>query len=135
TRRESPCCKHYDLQARFAICGATWHLAGRYQIRVWSVERRADLDRRGADAGFVAFLAGSAVQAGRGATIVRQTVCARLPGADSLAKSPARAGIASRRSSSNARQIPGGISHSGWARGGLKNYLAQACKAERSVQS
>ena len=66
----------YTRGAEYAI--GRGHHHRRHEVRVRPGRRRADSDRRSADARQLAVLAGRRVQAGRRAAVVRQAVRARL---------------------------------------------------------
>ena len=63
---------------------AARHHPGRHEVRVRLARRRADPDRRGADARLVALLAGRRLPPGRPAAEFRQAIPARLPGGHRL---------------------------------------------------
>ena len=87
----------------------TRHHHRRHQVRVRSRRsRQAGVDRRGADPGFVALLAGRPVPAGQQPAQLRQAVRARLAGSQRLEQAGAGAGAAGRNRRQDRRQVPRG---------------------------
>ena len=82
------------------------HHHRRHQVRIRRRRSRApDADRRGADAGFVALLAGRHVSARHEPAELRQAVRARLPGDAGLGQAPARAETAARSHRADQREV------------------------------
>ena len=97
--------------ARGALRRDEGHHHRRYEIRIRLRGRRAGARRRGADAGFVALLAGGDVQARRPAVLLRQAVRPRLPGIHPLEQAAARAAAARGSGGEDQREISAGIQH------------------------
>ena len=91
------------LHVRRRVRAPARHHHRRHEVRVRAARRRADPDRRGADARLLALLAGRQLRAGQAAAELRQAVRARLPGEHRLEQAAAGAGAAARSSPKTAR--------------------------------
>src|SRR6185436_9056127 len=84
-----------------------WAGAGGYQVRIRQGGRRADADRRGALAGFLALLGSRPIRS-RQARVVRQAVRARLARPVGLGSRTARSGASRGRGGEDQRSLPRG---------------------------
>ena len=93
---------------RRARPGARHHHRG-YEVRVrHRRDGSADPDRRGADTGFIAVLAGRYLSSRDQPAVLRQAIRSRLSRNARLGQASARASSAGRRDPAHRREIPGG---------------------------
>src|SRR5262249_52804448 len=89
----------------------------RHKVRVWRAGRRADPDRRSADAGQLPLLAQGQLSARRRAAQLRQAAAARLADLQRLEQGAAAARPARRRGRCDRRALPRGVPPSHGPRG------------------